>query len=105
MIAAKNVMFYRNVYLAHLIYIQIILQLRCIMNTVRMNITLPLEIAEILKNVKNKSSFIAEAVRERFEREEKENLIKELSEGYKVRKKEDTEISLEWDTTSGDGID
>ena len=75
------------------------------MNTVRMNITLPLEIAEILKNVKNKSSFIAEAVRERFEREKKDNLIKELSEGYKVRKKEDTEISLEWDTTSGDGID
>jgi metal-responsive CopG/Arc/MetJ family transcriptional regulator len=75
------------------------------MNTVRINITLPLEIAEILKNVKNKSSFIAEAVRERIEREEKANLIKELSEGYKVRKKEDTEISLEWDTTSGDGID
>ena len=97
--------FYRNVYLAHLIYIPIILQLRCIMNTVRMNITLPLEIAEILKNVKNKSSFIAESIRERFEREEKDNLIKELSEGYKVRKKEDTEISLEWDTTSGDGID
>ncbi|CAG0991679.1 hypothetical protein METP3_02692 [Methanosarcinales archaeon] len=76
-----------------------------VVNTVRMNITLPLEIAEILKNVKNKSGFIAEAVRERFEREEKDNLIKELSEGYKVRKKEDTEISLEWDTTSGDGID
>jgi hypothetical protein len=75
------------------------------MNTVRMNITLPIEIAEILKNVKNKSGFIAEAVRERFEREEKDNLIKELREGYKVRKKEDTEISLEWDTTSGDGID
>ncbi len=75
------------------------------MNTVRINITLPMEIAEILKNVKNKSSFIAEAVRERIEREEKANLIKELSEGYKVRKKEDTEISLEWDTTSGDGID
>ncbi|NJD54285.1 MAG: hypothetical protein FIB07_15650 [Candidatus Methanoperedens sp.] len=75
------------------------------MNTVRMNITLPVEIADILKNVKNKSGFIAEAVRERIEREEKANLIKELSEGYKVRKKEDTEISLEWDATSGDGID
>ncbi len=75
------------------------------MNTVRVNITLPLEIAEMLKNVKNKSSFIAEAIRERVEREEKANLIKELSEGYKVRKKEDKELSLDWDITSGDGID
>ncbi len=41
------------------------------MNTVRFNITLPFEIAEMLKNVKNKSAFIAEAIRERVEREEK----------------------------------
>ncbi len=75
------------------------------MNTVRVNITLPSEVVEMLKNVKNKSSFIAEAIRERVEREEKANLIKELSEGYKVREKEDKELSLEWDTTSGDGID
>ncbi len=75
------------------------------MNTVRVNITLPIDIAEMLKNVKNKSSFIAEAIRERIEREEKANLIRELSEGYKVRKKEDKEICLEWDTTSGEGID
>ena len=75
------------------------------MNTVRVNITLPLEIAEMLKKVKNKSGFIAEAIRERIEREEKANLIKELSEGYKVRKKEDKELSLDWDITSGDGID
>ena len=75
------------------------------MNTVRVNITLPLEVAEMLKNVKNKSSFITEAIRERDEREKKANLIKELSEGYKVRKKEDKELSLEWDITSGDGID
>ncbi|CAG0968521.1 MAG: hypothetical protein MPEBLZ_04168 [Candidatus Methanoperedens nitroreducens] len=54
--------------------------------------------------MKNKSSFIAETIREWFEREDKDNLIKELSEGYKVRKKEETEISLEWDTTSEDGI-
>jgi len=75
------------------------------MNTVRINITLPLEIAEMLKNVKNKSSFISEAIRERIERENRTNLIRELSEGYKVRKKEEKEISLDWDTTSGDGID
>lgn len=75
------------------------------MNTVRVNITLPLEIARMLRNVKNKSAFIAEAIRERIEREEKANLIRELSEGYRARKKEDNELAVEWSTTSGDGID
>ncbi len=75
------------------------------MNTVRMNITLSSEIAEMLKNVKNKSSFITEAIRERIEREEKAYLVKELTEGYKIRKSEDHQIALEWDTASGDGID
>jgi hypothetical protein len=59
----------------------------------------------MLKNVKNKSSFIAEAIRERIEMEEKIHLVKELAEGYKVRKSEDEQLALEWDTTSGDGID
>lgn len=75
------------------------------MNTVRVNITLPLEIAQMLRNVKNKSAFIAEAIRERIEREENANLIRELSEGYRARKKEDNELAVEWSTTSGDGID
>ncbi len=75
------------------------------MNTVRVNITLPLEIAELLKDVKNKSGFIAEAIRERIEKERKAYLIRELAEGYKVRKLEDKELTKEWDMTSGDGID
>ena len=75
------------------------------MNTVRVNITLPSEIAELLKDVKNKSGFIAEAIRERIEKERKAYLIRELAEGYKVRKLEDKELANEWDTTSGDGID
>ena len=75
------------------------------MNTVRMNITLPSEIAELLKSVKNKSNFIAEAVKERLEREEKNQLVRELTEGYKIRKSEDKKLALEWDTTTGDGID
>lgn len=75
------------------------------MNTVRVNITLPMEIAQMLRNVKNKSAFIAEAIRERIEKEEKANLIKELTEGYQTRRKEDNELALDWDITSGDGID
>lgn len=75
------------------------------MNTVRINITLPFEIAQMLEKVKNKSAFIAEAIKERIEREEKANLVRELTEGYKTRKKEDKELSLDWDITSGDGLD
>ncbi|HEX7628012.1 MAG TPA: hypothetical protein VF354_03725 [Candidatus Methanoperedens sp.] len=75
------------------------------MNTVRMNITLPLEIAEMLKNIKNKSAFIAESIRERIEKEKKANLVKELTAGYKVRTHEDECLSQDWDITSGDGID
>jgi len=74
------------------------------MNTVRMNITLPSEIAELLKPLKNKSNFIAGAIKERFEREEKIQLVRELTEGYTVRKSEDKNLALEWDTTTGDGI-
>ncbi len=59
----------------------------------------------MLRNVKNKSAFIAEAIRERIEKEEKANLIKELTEGYQTRRKEDNELALDWDITSGDGID
>jgi len=28
-----------------------------------------------------------------------------LTEGYKTRKSEDKQLSLEWDTAAGDGID
>lgn len=75
------------------------------MNTVRMNITLPAEIAEMIKDIKNKSGFIAEAIRERVEREKKEHLIRELAEGYKASRIEDKQLVDDWDSTSGDGID
>ncbi len=75
------------------------------MNTVRVNITLPSEVVELLKDVKNKSSFIAEAIRERIEREKKAYLIRELTEGYKASKHEDKQLAADWDVSSGDGID
>ncbi|MCZ7357536.1 MAG: hypothetical protein O8C66_12460 [Candidatus Methanoperedens sp.] len=59
----------------------------------------------MLKNVKNKSAFMAEAIKERIEKEEKLTLVKELSEGYSLRRPEDKKLALEWDSTSGDGID
>ncbi len=49
-------------------------------------------------------SFIDEAVREKFEREKESNVMRDLAEGYKVRKSEDKQLALEWDKTSADGI-
>lgn len=40
-----------------------------------------------------------------LQEEEKARLIKELTEGYKTRKSEDKQLSLEWYTATGDGID
>ncbi len=75
------------------------------MNTAkRLNITVPEDVADILKGVKNKSAFIAEAVREYKRQKDKEKLISELKEGYLSTTKEDLELSKEWEVTINDGI-
>jgi metal-responsive CopG/Arc/MetJ family transcriptional regulator len=63
----------------------------------RLNITLPEEIAQEIKYIPNKSSFIAEAVKEKLDRINKEKLDKLLIEGYKTTRKEDKEINQEWE--------
>ena len=72
---------------------------------VRMNITLPDEVAEELGHVKNKSRFIAEAVHQKFQTEQRRRLEKELVEGYKAQAKEDKRIAEEWEATLGDGLE
>ncbi|WP_025209745.1 hypothetical protein [Hippea sp. KM1] len=75
------------------------------MNTAkRLNITVPEDVADILKGVKNKSAFIAEAVREYKRQKDKEKLIAELKEGYMSTTKEDLELSEEWEVAINDGI-
>lgn len=74
------------------------------MSTVRLNITLPANLAEAIKEKRNKSAFIKEAIEERLAMERKEKLKAALQEGSLVTKKEDKEILSEWDSTSGDGI-
>ena len=49
----------------------------------RLNITIPDEIARELKQVRNKSRFIAEALRLRFEAAKKKHLEALLVESYK----------------------
>lgn len=75
------------------------------MNTIRLNVTLPEEVAKILKGKKSKSSYIAEALREKAEHEKKQKLIEELKEGYQATISEDQEIDKEWESTLEDEID
>ena len=64
---------------------------------VRLNITMPDELASELENVSNKSQFIAQALREKFKRERKEQLESSMIEGYKKTSAEDKELKKDWD--------
>ena len=69
----------------------------------RLNITLPEEIAQEIKDIPNKSRFISEAVKEKLDRIDKEKLDKLLIEGYKATGKEDKEINQEWEEITLEG--
>ena len=69
----------------------------------RLNITLPEKIAQEIKYIPNKSSFISEAVKEKLDRIKKEKLDKLLIEGYKATRKEDKEINQEWEKITLEG--
>ena len=73
------------------------------MHLKRLNITLPEEIAQEIKDIPNKSSFISEAVKEKLDRINKEKLDKLLIEGYKATRKEDKEINQEWEKITLEG--
>ncbi len=75
---------------------------------VRLNITLPKEVAESLQNIsepRKRSRFIAEAIVERIERKEKEKLEKELEKGYRATRQEALAISEEFETFDLEGWD
>ncbi len=63
---------------------------------VRLNITLPDEIARKLANKHNKSRFIAIALEEKLERERKKRIEDLLLEGYKATSKEDAKLQAHW---------
>jgi len=70
------------------------------MNTVRLNITLPKELARQLDDLaghKKKSHFIAETLRERIERIQNEQLQLLLEEGYKCARQESNTIAKEFE--------
>lgn len=66
----------------------------------RLNITLPDEIAKQLSEKHNKSRFIAEALKEKFEKEKRKKIERLLREGYKASSKEDKELNEDWEKAS-----
>ena len=72
---------------------------------VRMNITIPDDVSKELGNVKNKSRFIAQTLREKFITERKIAIEKKLEESYKKSSQEDSMLIKDWDVVSGDQID
>ena len=78
------------------------------MSVVRMNITIPEELAQQLDKLigpRKKSHFITETLKERIERIQDEELQKMLEEGYKVRKKEGQSIAEEFESADLEGWD
>jgi metal-responsive CopG/Arc/MetJ family transcriptional regulator len=78
------------------------------MNTVRLNITLPKEIErelDALVGPRRKSSFIADALKERIEKIKKKKLEKILEEGYKSTEKESRAIAKEFELSDLEGWD
>ena len=78
------------------------------MSAVRLNITLPEDLARQLEKAagsRNKSSFIAEALKQRIKEMQEEELNKILEEGYKERKQESLSITKEFEPVDVEGWD
>ena len=69
----------------------------------RLNITLPDEIAKKIANKRNKSRFIAEALKEKIEREEQKQIEQLLLEGYRATSKEDAKVQADWEEVEIEG--
>ncbi len=63
---------------------------------VRLNITMPEDVAGQLNQVKNKSRFIADVLREKFNRENEKRIKILLIEGYQVMAKENSKMMEEF---------
>ena len=69
--------------------------------TVRFKVTLPKELVEAMNRVtepRKRSRFIAEAVRQKIEQKEKEEIEKLLEEGYQATAKESLALTKEFES-------
>ena len=76
--------------------------------TVRLNITLPKGLVQAMNRVaepRKRSRFIAEAVRQKIEQNEKEELEKLLEEGYRAAAKESLTLTKEFESADLKGWD
>lgn len=70
------------------------------MKTLKLNFTVPEDVAEALKarvSKRKRSEFVAAAVRDKLNDLEREQLRKLLTEGYQTRRNEDAEVNQEWE--------
>ena len=70
------------------------------MKTLKLNFTVPENIAEELKlhvKKRKRSAFVAAAVADKLKLLKKEQLRQSLLEGYQARRDEDSEIDQEWE--------
>ena len=78
------------------------------MSVVRLNITIQEQLARQLNKLvgpRKKSRFIAEALEQRIGEIQKEELNKDLEEGYKARKEESLSIAKEFEAVDVEGWD
>lgn len=74
------------------------------MNAHRINITLPHALVSRLKGKANRSAFIAQAVAEKLDAEDKERSNQELATAYRQSAMEGVELVRDWDGLVGDGL-
>lgn len=67
---------------------------------IRLNITLPDDLVKQLRQEKNKSRFIADALREKINRENREKTECLMKEGYSATSREDKKLTAEWEKAS-----
>ena len=78
------------------------------MSNVRLNITIPEEVARQLDSIvgtRGKSRFIAETLRKRIQEIAEQKLQQLLEEGYKARKKESQAMAKEFEPADLEGWD
>ena len=78
------------------------------MSVVRLNITIQEELARQLNKLvgpRKKSHFIAEALKQRIEEIQEEELNKTLEEGYKARRQQSLSIAKEFEAVDVEGWD
>ncbi|MDP2919646.1 MAG: hypothetical protein Q8O43_05470 [Dehalococcoidia bacterium] len=78
------------------------------MKTLKLNFTVPEDVAEALKtNVakRKRSAFVSEAVRARLKELEEEELKRLLIEGYTARAKESAELNAEMEYATLENLD